>query len=239
MLSVQDLEHPLLVRWVRVRVDEADADRVDLPVTEPPRRSHRVVVVERPDLAAVGRYPASHGLDPIGRDDAGRLHPEIAVAVAVRHRLPGDLEHVLVPLGRDEPEVLDLALQQLVRRHRRAVADRADLPTVQAEAGEHLVDARQEALGRVSWGRGRLGRGKRSGVFVHGDNVGERPAGVHTDPDAARHAGSWAGSTSLVVVVVSATTRPRDITHRGAAWLRSRSTTRSLSCTQRSAAAPG
>ena len=148
MLSVQDLEHPLLVPGVRVGVDEADADRVDLTGPEPPRRSHRVVVVKRPDLAPVGQ-PAPHRLDPIGRDDARRLHPEVAVAVTVRDRLPSDLEHVLVSLGRDEPEALDFALEQLVRRHRRAMADRADRPTVQTEPGKHLVDAGEETLRRV------------------------------------------------------------------------------------------
>jgi hypothetical protein len=54
-------------------------------------------------------------------DDARRLHPEVAVAVAVGHALAGDLEQVLEPLGGDEADAADVAREQLVGGHGRAV----------------------------------------------------------------------------------------------------------------------
>ena len=74
---------------------------------------------------AVDGEPAADGPDPVGGHDPVGLHPEVGVAVAVGHRLAGDLEQELVALGGDEPEVLDLALEQLVGRDGGAVADRA------------------------------------------------------------------------------------------------------------------
>jgi hypothetical protein len=168
-------------------VYEADADRVDAPLAEPAGRIRRVVVVERADLAAVDGEPAPDRPDPVGRHDPGRLHPEIAVAVAVRNGLAGDLEHVLVALGGDEAEVLDLPLEQLVGRNRRAVADGADGVATLAEGLEDLLDTGEESFGRVARRGGRLRRCELSGPFVDGDDVGERAPRVDADPDSPRH----------------------------------------------------
>ena len=130
------------------------------------------------------------------RDDPGGLHPEVGVAVAVGHRLAGDLEHRLVALGGDVAQGVDLALEQLVGGHRGAVADRADRVAVtlrKPEQPEHLVDAGHEPVGRVARRRGRLGGDQLAGVLVEGDDVGEGAAGVDADADPAGHATSLAG----------------------------------------------
>ena len=54
------------------------------------------VLVEGPHLGAGEVEPAADALDQVARHDPVGLHPEVGVAVAVGHRLPGDLEHRLV-----------------------------------------------------------------------------------------------------------------------------------------------
>jgi hypothetical protein len=83
-------------------VEEADADRGDPALAEPPGHRHRPGLVERAQLGAAVVEPAADRTDEVGRHDARRLHPEVAVAVAVGHALAGDLEQVLEPLGGDE-----------------------------------------------------------------------------------------------------------------------------------------
>ena len=125
--------------------------------------------------------------DPVGLD------PEVGVAVAVGHRLAGDLEHRLVALGGDVAQRVDLALEQLVGGHRGAVADRADRVAValrQPEQAEHLVDAGHEPVGRVARRRRRLGGDQLAGVLVEGDDVGEGATGVDADADPAGHGAS-------------------------------------------------
>ena len=97
----------------------------------PWRRNQRAdragaVLVERPHLGAGEVEPAADSPDEVAGHDPVGLHPEVGVAVAVRHGLPGDLEHRLVALGGDVAEPVDLALEQLVGRDRGAVADRVD-----------------------------------------------------------------------------------------------------------------
>ena len=127
VLAPQDLAHRELVLVVGVRVQEAHADRRDAALAEPAGGGHGVRLVEGADLVALEVHPAADGPHVVGGDDARRLDPEVGVAVAVGHRLAGDLEHELVALGRDEAEPLDLALEQLVRRDGRAVADGGDV----------------------------------------------------------------------------------------------------------------
>jgi hypothetical protein len=128
---------------------------------------------------------AAHGPHQVGRDDPRGLDPEVAVAVAVGHRLAGDLEHRLVALGGDEADPVELALEQLVGGDRRPVADGGDRLAGQAEHAQHLADAGEEALGGVGGGGRRLGGGGLPGLLVHRDDVGERPPGVDADADPA------------------------------------------------------
>ena len=155
------------------------------------------VLVEGADLVALEVEPAADGADQVGRDDARRLHPEVGVAVAVGHGLAGDLEDELVALGGDEAELLDLALEQLVGGDGGAVARRRSTSAPSAPMQvEHLVDAGEEAVGRVGGGGRRLGGDQLTGCLVEGDDVGERASGVDADADASgglRHGAPRAG----------------------------------------------
>ena len=195
VLLGEDRPHPLLVLRVGVGVQEADAEGVDARGAEPARHLAGTGLVERPHLCAGEVQAPTHRPDQVPGHDPGRLHPEVGVAVAVGHRLPCDLQHRVVPLGGDEPERVDLALQQLVGRHRGAVADRRDRAAVagrETEQPQHLVDARHEPVGRVRRRRRGLGRGQLPGLLVEGDDVGEGATGVDADADPAsrglRHA---------------------------------------------------
>ena len=129
--------------------------------------------------------PAAHRAHQVGRHDPRRLDPEVAVAVAVGNRLPRDLQHRLVALGGDEPDPVELALEQLVGGHGGAVADGGHRLAGQIELGEHLADAGQEALRRVGRGGRCLGGAGRAGLLVHRDDVGEGAAGVDADAHPA------------------------------------------------------
>src|SRR5262249_62143833 len=107
MLSRQDRGHLLLVLWIGVRVQEADAEGADPVTADPARDGHRGVLVERPQLSPGVIEPPADGLDQVGRHDSVRLDPEARVAVAVRDRLAGDLEYELEALGRDEAKPAD------------------------------------------------------------------------------------------------------------------------------------
>ena len=111
----------------------------------------------RADLVALEvEAAAHHRLHVVGGDDAQGLDPEVGVAVAVRHRLTGDLEHELVALARDEAELLDLALEELVGGDGGAVADGGDVGAGGAEHAEDLVHAVDEPVRRVARGGGVL-----------------------------------------------------------------------------------
>ena len=191
VLLGQDLPHPLLVPRVGVGVQEADAEGVDAAVAEPARDLARAVLVEGPHLGAGEVEPAADRADQVARHDPGRLDPEVGVAVAVGHRLARDLEHRVVPLGGDEPEPVDLALEQLVGGDGGAVADRADGATVEravqapSSSSTLSMPARNPSAG-LAGRRRRLGGDQLAGVLVEGDHVGERATGVDADPDPAR-----------------------------------------------------
>ena len=126
VLLGEDRAHPLLVVGVGVGVQEADAEGVDAlrrGTSGPPRgrRPRRTGRTSAPVKSSRPPTPLTRSRGTI----RSRLHPEVGVAVAVGHRLPGDLEHRLVALGGDEAEPVDLALEQLVGGDRGAVADRA------------------------------------------------------------------------------------------------------------------
>ena len=186
VLLGEDRAHPLLVVGVGVGVQEADADRVDALVPEPAGRGARTVLVEGPHLGAGEVQPALDAAHQVARHDPVGLDPEVGVPVAVRHALAGDLEHRLVAGRGDVAERVDLALEQLVGRDRRAVRDRGHVVVRRpVEEAEHLLDPGEEAVGRVARRRRRLGRHRPTGGAVEGHHVGEGAAGVDADPDRA------------------------------------------------------
>ncbi|CCH75540.1 hypothetical protein BN11_80003 [Nostocoides australiense Ben110] len=184
VLLREDGAHRQLVSVLGIRVQEAHADRGDALVLEPPGDLTGALGVERADLVAVEVEAAADGLDEVGRDDARGLDPEVGVAVAVRHRLSGDLEDELVALGGDEPERLDLAFEQFVRRDRGAVADGGDVLAARAHLLQDLRHPVDESVGRIARGAGGLGGHHLAGDLVQGHHVGECAAGVNSYADA-------------------------------------------------------
>ena len=185
VLVAQHLAHRPLVRVVGVGVEEADADRRDALAAEPAGRGDGPLLVEGVHLPPLEVHPPSDGAHTVGRHDARGLDPEVGVPVSVGHGLPRDLEDELVALGRDEAELLDLALEELVRGDGGAVADRAEVGARGAEHVEDLLDPGDETVSGVARRAGGLRRRQVTGVLVEGHDVGEGAAGVDADPDAS------------------------------------------------------
>ena len=66
------------------------------------RRGAHARLVERAQFLALEVQPAADLADELQRHDAIGLHPEIGIAVALGHRLPGDLENVPEARGDDQ-----------------------------------------------------------------------------------------------------------------------------------------
>ena len=185
IFPTEHVTHAQLVRRVGVGVQEADTDRVDAALGEEASRGNGLCLVERLELGAGVVESAANGAHQVGRDDAVRLDPEVAVPISVRHRLPGDLQHELVAVGGDETEARDPPFEQLVGGNSRAVADRRDDALIGLDHPEHLHDAKEESLSRIGRRRRCLGGNDLAGVFIDRDDVGKRPAGVDSDADPA------------------------------------------------------
>ena len=181
----QDLAHSQLVVGVGVGVQEADADRGDALVAEPPRRPRRRPLVEGAHLLAAEVESAPDGFDPVGGHDARRLDPEVGVAVAVGHALPGDLQDELVALGGDEAELADLALEQLVGGDGGAVATALTSSPRRAQQLEDLATPAMKPSAGLPGVEGVLVVDDLARVLVERDDVGERAAGVDADADVA------------------------------------------------------
>ena len=173
------------MRRVGVGVQEADTNRVDAALGEEASRGDGLCLVERLELGAGVVESAADGAHQVGRDDAVRFDPEVAVPISVRHRLPGDLQHELVAVGGDEPEARDPPFEQLIGGNGRAVADGRDDALIGLDHPEHFHHAEEESLGRIGRRRRCLGRNDLAGVFIDRDDVGKRPAGVNSDADPA------------------------------------------------------
>ena len=146
-------------------------------------RLKRRRLVDRLDLGAVVAEPAGHLADEMERHQPLRLHPEERVAVAVRHRLPGDLDHVAEAAGDDQPEAGELVLEHRVGRDRRAVEEHRHVLRRPVERRERLLHAVEQADARIGRRRRRLHRRDPAGFVVDRDHVGEGSAGVDGDPE--------------------------------------------------------
>ena len=151
-----------LVRGVAEREKQADRDRLDA-----------VEVRQRVELErlehAVGADPLADAVTALERDE--RLGVRRAEPVELRAVLPPQVEQVLEAGGRDERRPRALALEQGVRRDRRAVREALDLGRTDGRRrGEHrlLLPRRRRHLCRPQ-----LAVGEQHGV-------GEGPADVDT-----------------------------------------------------------
>ncbi len=172
--------HQHLVLGVGVGVDEAHPDRLDAPGAKPAGDLTGGDLVERPQHLAAKGHPLGNLAHQVERHDAVGLHPEIGVAVAARHRLPRDLQHMAEALGCDEAQPREALLEERVGGHRRAVRHGGDGGA--AHQAQDLADAVEHADGGIARSRGRLGRENLAGGLVDRDDVGEGAARVDADP---------------------------------------------------------
>ena len=120
-LLAQDLPHAPLVLRVAVRVQQADGDRLDAELAQPPRDRAHLRVVERAQHLARRAHALVQLQPQAALDERRRLRPE--EVVEMRHAHATQLQHVAEALRRHERSARAAALEHRVRRHRRPVHD--------------------------------------------------------------------------------------------------------------------
>ena len=149
----EDRADPLLVDRVGVGVQQADRDRLDALLGERPGDRPDRVLVERDEHLAVPVEPFRDPEAQRPRDERdGLLELDV---VQRRPDLAADLEDVAEALGRDQRGPRDLALDDRVGRHGRAVDDVAQAGRVRLGRREDPVGGVEEALARVARRRAR------------------------------------------------------------------------------------
>ena len=179
------------MRVVGVGVDQADADGTDATRFQAARGLPHALLVERAQFLALEVHAAADLEHQIERHRPFWLHPEIGIAVAVRHRLPGDLQHVAEAGGDNQAERVDRALQERVGRDRGAVGETDQLVGGGADLAEDLVHAVDETEGGISRRARHLGHGDVAGGRIDANNVGEGAAGVDADPQMSFGGSLW------------------------------------------------
>src|SRR6266566_9654088 len=89
-----DFGYAALVRVVGIGMQQANADGTNALASKISRGLPHAALVERAQLGTAEVQPATDLSDELQRHDAVRLHPEIGIAIAFRHRLPSDFEDV-------------------------------------------------------------------------------------------------------------------------------------------------
>ena len=180
---------PPLVAGVAERPEETDRDRVAPGVDKRADRLLGFHLVQRDDDFAEAVDALGHAADQALRHDRvrllalGEMNDFGDVARGHAARATHDVDCVFVPLGRDQPDLRALPLDQRVGADGRAVGENRD---ALAERVERQVEAlgcdphrRKHPVGEVPRGRGGLGGGDVAGA-VENDAVGEGAADVDT-----------------------------------------------------------
>ncbi len=189
-----------LVVGVRVGVQEADGDRLDLQLGA--AVGHRVERVHVERLEHLAR-----AVDALGHLEAQparheRLRLVVAEVVHVRPVAAADEEDVAEAAGRHERGARALALGDRVDHDRAAVDEERRL----GEVHPRRLDRLEHALGDRARGGRDLRRDQPAGALVERDQVGERAADVRGDAQAHRARRSAVARSSTVPVRGSSTT---------------------------------
>ncbi len=190
-----------LVSRIAPRVQIADRHRRDAGRYQRVGCAYHRSLVERRQDAAIGAHPLLHPETQMARHE--RLRRSEAQVVAIFGLQPlAHLQYVAVALGRDQADAGTLALDQRIRRDRRAVNDTL-APREQNGAfepqrpGEH-AQAFEHPDGRVGWRRWALGQRRCTGL-VDRYEIGECAADVDADTvDCGRHADRIPGNGPVV-----------------------------------------
>ena len=178
-LLAQDLLGAQLVRRIEVGEEEADGDGTEGLVLGASGGGTDGLLVERRQLLASPVEPAADldGVSP--RNERRRL--SVVELVQLCPVAAGDLVRVADALRGEQQDALASPLKERVQPDGRAVDEEADLGHVLDDLRERGEDAFGQILGRRRGLPCRVG----AGVFPVGDDVRERAADVHRDPEAA------------------------------------------------------
>ena len=180
-LLAHDLRHPLLVRRVQEREQEADAHRLDPGLLERPHLLARPHLVERDEHGAVALDPLRNGQPVASPNDRVALPGEILVVREVERLLVArDVEDVSVALRRDHPDRRPGVLDHDVRRDRRPVEHLVELRRVDARLRGQLADAPDRPERRILRCGRELVHPDHPGLVIDIDQVGERAPDVDT-----------------------------------------------------------
>ena len=158
----ENLADPPFMRGVGVGMHQADADRADVLLAEDLHGGADARFIERPQLRTPKIEPATDFAHKTQRHDAVGFHPKVRIAVALRDRLPGDFENVAKAVGHDQPERVDLALQQRVGRNGGAVRHAGDARRRAADLLQDRANATRQRDPRIGGRAGNLGDGNRA-----------------------------------------------------------------------------
>ena len=139
-----------LVRGVEEAVKEADGDCLDAGIPQhPDRAAHRNLVERGFDTSVVAQpfrhFPAQPALD----EHWGFVRLQI---VQVGPFLPTNFEEVAKPAAGDQPGRCAAMLNQRIGRHRRPVAEIADIACLRSKLCERFADAMRDRMRGI--GRG-------------------------------------------------------------------------------------
>src|SRR4051812_12265232 len=101
---------------------QAYADGADVLLAEKMNGRPDAGFVKRAQLVALEVEPAPGLSDETQWHDSVRLHPEVRISITLGYRLAGDFQDVPKALGDNQPERVDLPLQQSIGRNRRAMS---------------------------------------------------------------------------------------------------------------------
>jgi len=162
-------------------MQQTDADGANALHTKIPRRLTNGRLIERSQFLTAEIQPSGDFANELQRYDAVGLHPEIGVAITLRHRLPGDFENMFEAAIDDQPQRIDLALQQRVGRDGRSVSQPHDIIGGCTRGGENFIDAAQQADRRIRRRARDLGHVRGSRQRINRNDVGEGSAGIDAD----------------------------------------------------------
>ena len=178
---LDDLPRAQLVLGVHEREEVGDRDRGNtvriaqaLDLLAQPR------LVERHEHGAVAQHALGNAHAARPRHEVPRLHPVQIEVIRPRDTL--DAQDVAEAVRRQQRDVGALALDEGVRRHRRAVDEVRDLVRVETRLGERVEDG----LRRLRRRGEHLGHADLARLLVERDKIGEGAAGVDAGSDAHR-----------------------------------------------------
>jgi hypothetical protein len=167
------------VRIVRVRIDEADGERVDgLTLERVGDAFERSRIERRHDFALCAHALRHFEAQPPRHERIGFAKAHV---VGPWRTKPAELEHVAEALRRHERHSHALALDDRVGRNRGCVHEFADVGPAHAELAQEVVKSRFDRRAVVGGRREQFFAVDGAAARNEGD-VGERAADVHAHP---------------------------------------------------------